>query len=438
VGSDRAETSEDLYALKFERMQAGTLYPLLSPEDRSFIGEAARRFRFTYQELRLLSEAARDLAMWREAGVAQLWRDAERCFEPLSGGRAAKKKIFAAFSARMDGLRREPKRYPQPPLPAPPRAPLVIEADGGPRNAVGPCPVCSDKTVCCGLTTIDAVANCAFACSYCTIQTFYEEGRGPQERRIVIDSQLGVKLRALHLDAARFYHFGTGQSSDSLVWGNRLGLLDDLCAFAAEHPNVLLELKTKSANIEYFKGRRIPPNVVCSWSLNTPTIIDNEEHFTAPLHERLRAARELADRGVAVAFHFHPMVYYAGWETEYAALGRELTQRFTAEEVLFVSLGTVTLIKPVIQEMRRRGLASKILQMDMVPDPHGKLTYGDEVKLRMFQVMYGALEEWHPCVYVYLCMERAEIWDKLWGRHYRNSTEFLEDFGRRTLARRLR
>ena len=112
-------------------------------------------------------------------------------------------------------------------------------------SVFGDCPVRSERTLCCNLKTIDAVQNCAFGCSYCTIQTFYGD-------RVIVDAELPKKLASLNIERGRFYHIGTGQSSDSLVWGNRDGILDTLCEFAFKHPDVLLELKTKSANVEYF------------------------------------------------------------------------------------------------------------------------------------------------------------------------------------------
>ena len=206
----------------------------------------------------------------------------------------------------------------------------------------GDCPVRSDRTLCCNLKTIDAVQNCSFGCSYCTIQTFYGD-------RVTVDRDLGRKLREIDLDDRRFYHIGTGQSSDSLVWGNRAGMLDELCRFAAEHPNVLLELKTKSSNVSYFLDRQVPANLVCSWSLNTAAVIEHEEHFTASLERRLAAARRFADGGRRVAFHFHPMVHHDGWDTEYPALAERLLDEFAPQEVAFVSMGSVTFIKPVIE-----------------------------------------------------------------------------------------
>jgi spore photoproduct lyase len=244
------------------------------------------------------------------------------------------------------------------------------------------CPVASPRTVCCNLRTIDAVENCSFGCSYCAVQTFYHD-------HIAFDEHLARKLEAISLDPDRFYHIGTGQSSDALAWGNKHGMLDALFEFAAAHPNILLEFKTKSDNVRYIIENDTPDNIVCSWSLNTPVIIDNEEHFTARLEARLDAARRVADRGVRVAFHFHPMVYYDGWREDYTGVARRIIDSFDATEVAFMSLGSVTLTKPVIKKIRELGNPTRILQMELVSDPHGKLTYPDAVKVEMFQAMHG-------------------------------------------------
>ena len=330
----------------------------------------------------------------------------------------------------MAGLRGAATRYGAEPSPEPDRQALHVVSETADDAVFGDCPVRSERTLCCNLKTIDAVKNCAFGCSYCTIQTFYGD-------RVAIDADLGAKLRALDLEPGRFYHIGSGQSSDSLVWGNRGGILDEMCDFAGAHPDVLLEFKTKSANVTYFldPARSIPRNVVCSWSLNTPPVIEHEEHFTAPLEQRLRAARRVADRGIKVAFHFHPMVHYAGWEQDYPDLARRILADFAPDEVSFVSFGSVTFIKPVIREIRRRGEPTRILQTDLVKDPHGKLTYPDDLKVAMFSAMYGALAPWRERVFMYLCMEKPAIWDRAFGWRFGSNEEFEQAFAAGTLYR---
>ena len=97
-------------------------------------------------------------------------------------------------------------------------------------------------------------------------------------------------------------------------------------------------------------------------------------------------------------------------------------------------MGAVTFIKPVVREIRRRGGETKILQMDLVPDHHGKLTYPDEIKVRLFRHLFERLAPWHAEVFFYLCMEAAPIWQRTLGRAYPTNAEFEQAFASHCLA----
>lgn len=415
----------DSYQEKLERMQGATLLPVLGQHDRETVRRLAIDYRLTFQELRQVAQAARDLEMWGEEPIAAWWSRAER---ELSGaGRERKKALMRLLDQHLLEVAGGKKAYPEEPLKGqPPRQVLLVES-AVPREVFGRCAAHSERTVCCGLHTIDAVMGCAFRCSYCTIQTFYGD-----TAELAID--LSERLEQVELDPDRFYHIGTGQSSDSLLWGNRHGMLEALCNFAERHPNVLLELKTKSENIDHLLERELPGNLVCSWSLNTDTVIRNEEHGTAGLDRRLKAARTMADRGQRVAFHFHPMIYYRGWREEYGAVAGRLLEAFSPREVAFLSMGSMTFIKPVAQQIRRRGGETKVLQMAVAEDPHGKLTYSDEVKIDLYSSLYARLGPWHEEVFCYLCMETDVVWQAVFGHSYASNDLFEQDFGRRTAS----
>lgn len=281
---------------------------------------------------------------------------------------------------------------------------------------LGACPVASEGTRCCNLLTLDAVESCGFDCSYCSIQSFYNQNK------VGIDKDFKKKLENLKLDPNETYHIGTGQSSDSLMWGNRDGILDALFEFARQNPNVILEFKTKSHNIEYFLENDVPSNIICSWSLNTQTIIDNEEHLTASLDKRINAARTLANKGVLVGFHFHPIVQYKNYLDEYGEVYKRLQNEFTSDEVVFISMGTLTFIKPVIKQLRQREMKTKILQMPF-ETINGKQSYSIETKKEMFKHCYNSFNLWHEKVYFYMCMEAHSLWKDVFGYEYKNNDE---------------
>ena len=411
------------YTKKFASFRNRTLYEKLEKTDQDFIKGIAYYYRFTFQEFRQIVEVSRDLDMWGETKLSTWWEQ-----QPPPVHRS-KEHFFSHLKLFLDELKNMEKNYgsntPIKPKIRNSKKIIVRKRD---KKIFGLCPVASDRTVCCQLRTIDAVENCIFACTYCTIQTFYSDN-------VIIEEDIRKKLSTINIERNRFYHFGTGQSSDSLAFGNRNGILEALCEFAKQHPNILLEFKTKASNIDYFLENQIPKNVVCSWSLNPSILIKNEEHFTAGLEQRIESARLLADKGIKVAFHFHPMIYYQGWSQDYPNIASTLINTFSTQEVLFVSFGSVTLIKPVINKLRDLGNPTKILQMKFVTDPHGKYTYPDELKIKMFKHIYNAFSSWQKDVFMYLCMEKPSIWQESLGYVYNNNDAFERDFGNKTMVK---
>lgn len=416
------------YLGKFSANTERTFFSLLNKHEQQAIKACAIKYRMTAQDIYKLTVIARDLELWQSGSIQIWWPELEADIPDSTKGPERKKKLLQAIDKRLLGLCSQPTRYPEQGLPKPQRQKLKLKQAASDKKIIGWCPVASEKTLCCNLRNITAIENCLYGCSYCTIQTFYDGDA-------IMDKDLEEKLEAVSLEPGRYYHITTGQSSDSLAWGNKNATLTKLCEFARRYPDILLEFKTKSANVAPLLELDVPPNVVCSWSVNTETIIMNEEHNTASLKERLHAARQVADQGIKVAFHFHPIIHYQKWQQDYPEVARKIMQRFTSDEVLFISLGAVTFIKPVLKRIRERGETTLIHQMDLQPDPHGKRSYSDEVKIMLFSAMYQAFKPWHKKVFMYLCMERAEFWDQVLGYRYASNNEFETAFGKNVMEK---
>ena len=410
------------YPQKFERIVAQTQFGLLPTAEQAFLKQKAYEFRFTQQELRLLSEMALERTRWKESPLSGEWPvggiNGATVNDAAVNDGAAKKRAFALLREKQDALRGQENDYRNlSPRDKPRTQKPLLKTVARPKLGLGRCPVASERTRCCNLMTLDAVEKCGFDCSYCSIQSFYHGNQ------VEFDSGFADKLSRLKLDPDKTYHIGTGQSSDSLMWGNHQGVLQALCDFADRHPNVILELKTKSRNIGWLLKNRVPRNVVCTWSLNPQTIIDCEEHLSASLSQRLDSAKALADKGCVVGFHFHPIIHYRGWETDYRAICQNLMAQFDASQVAMVSLGTLTFTKSVMKTIRQRALTSKILQMPMTQSA-GKFSYPTDIKLKLFRQVYGALGDWHDPVFFYLCMEPQALWEPVFGFDYADNDAF--------------
>ena len=392
------------FKLHFKNAYQNTSFFSLHEDTQKFLEEKAYKYKFSHSQIRNLITITIDLQMWNK-DIKKEWKDDEN-----------KKIAIKHIQQIYENYKNTPKQYFPTNKEKREKKYKVIEVE---KNSFGfgSCPVASSKTRCCNLLTLDVYEGCAFECSYCSIQSFYDE------TMIKIDKDFKAKLLNLKLEKDKIYHIGTGQSSDSLLFGDSFEALSALLEFAKKNQNVILELKSKSNNINALLKSEIPKNVICTFSLNPDVVVQNEELFSASLHGRITAAKTLKDKGVLVGFHFHPMIVFQGFENEYKKIANELMSTFHHDEVAMISFGTLTFIKPVLKNIRANLKSSKILQMPLI-EAAGKYSYPLNAKKEMFKMLYDEFKLWHKKVFFYLCMEDESLWNEVFGYEYKNNEEF--------------
>ena len=186
-------------------------YMKLSREEQDYISEIADRFQLTYQDIKTLIETARDLSIWDEGSLADYWIVPE---DSPRKGKQLKQLLMNNLKMSRENLKNKANDYGSftGKTDSTGRTDFVSLNDE--RTILGACPVASEKTRCCNLKTLDVVLNCGFDCTYCSIQSFFDNDR------VYFHKNLEEKLQKLNLDPKKRYHIGTGQSSDSLMWGN--------------------------------------------------------------------------------------------------------------------------------------------------------------------------------------------------------------------------
>ncbi len=384
----------------------------------------------SFQQRRMLREEAMDLELWnlpgRDGDIRTIW--------PEEYDRSSKnevRRIFTRVMAHLSELRKSPVDYStfNPDYDFRGRKPDINTDFLSPDRIMGrcPCPRDGEQTRCCNLKTLDAVQQCAFACAYCSIQSFYSQN----EIRVLSD--LKQHLDNMVLEEGT-WHIGTGQSSDSLLLGDDYGTLTALKAFAEKHPDVIVELKTKSARTDWI-SMDLPRNIVSTWSLNAETPAAKEEHLAATPEARIKAARACAKAGHPVGFHIHPMVFFEGWEKEYKNLVMALCDNIDPENAVMVGIGTLTFTKQNLRALRESGRPTRVTQMPLSPIA-GKFSYDLETKKKMFSFLYSCFpQDWKDKVFFYLCMEDPSLWEPCLGRSYSCNADFEADMKRHYFAK---
>ncbi len=271
------------------------------------------------------------------------------------------------------------------------------------------CPGARPGLVCCNYFVLNLGQHCEMDCSYCYLQSFINFPS------VVVYTNIEKALEELsnlsnQLDDQPL-RIGTGEITDSLS-------LDDLTLYSAKlveyfkkKPKWTLEFKTKSSNVKNFVSLGPAKNVIVSWSLNPQYIIQQEEHGTASLDERLQSARLCLDRGFSVAFHLDPVIYHKNWEESYTDLVNRIQRLFCPKEVAHISLGALRFQPDQKWMMQERfGMKSLVVSGEYFKSSDGKLRYDSSLRQKMFRFIVQQFKrskfDWN----IFLCMENKESW----------------------------
>ena len=276
---------------------------------------------------------------------------------------------------------------------------------------VKPCP-CTARYIGCSYFIINSVLNCPLDCTYCILQLYL--GGGP----LTVFYNLGRLWteidRLLAKTRGRPVRIGTGELSDSLALDHLTGASGELVSFFRQRPGAILELKTKTADIEGLLRLRPAENVVVSWSLNPDAVVDQDETGAPAVGARLEAAAEAARRGFPVGFHFDPLILFRGWEDGYGRLIQLLFQSVPARRIRWLSLGSLRFPAALKGIIEARFPESRLVHAELVPGRDGKLRYFKPLRLELYRKIVEMIRDGGGAgIPLYFCMEDSEVWERV-------------------------
>lgn len=276
------------------------------------------------------------------------------------------------------------------------------------------CQAGTPGVVCCSYLTLGLVSNCPYDCSYCFLQEYLSNN--PTLRAVTnVDDALAEVAAVCEAHPGRRLRIGTGELGDSLALEPLLGHATALVAFARAHPNVLVELKTKSDCIEELVDLDPQGRVVVSWSLTPPRVVAREEPGTTSFQARLAAAARCQAAGYRVGFHFDPLVDYDGCEEDYREAIVALAATVDMHRVAWVSLGSLRVTSQLRRIIRERHPGSRVLVAEQVRVRDGKWRVFQARRVAVYRRLTAWLRAAAPDVPLYLCMEPPAVWERVFG-----------------------
>lgn len=267
---------------------------------------------------------------------------------------------------------------------------------------------------CCDYQVINIGMNCPMDCVYCILQAYLNN---PWLSFFVnTDNMFSELTAAIDADSATFHRIGTGEFTDSMALDRITGLSRELIDFFGHKNNAVLELKSKAVVLDNLKSADHNGRTIMAWSLNSPPIMQREELFTASLDERLAAARQCAEWGYKLAFHFDPIIHHPGWQEGYKETIDKLFASVPKEQIVWISLGALRFLPQLKNIADERFPNSRIFHEEFIVGLDNKYRYFRTLRVEMYRHLVGCIKKYaSPETCIYFCMESDEIWQEVFG-----------------------
>ncbi len=271
------------------------------------------------------------------------------------------------------------------------------------------------EMICCNYYFLNFATNCPIDCSYCIMQEYL--ANNPILKIFSnVDAILKELENLLKKNPLKYFRIGTGELSDSLAFDYLTGFSKTIVPFFAKMGNAVLELKTKTDEINNLIGLEHGGRTVVAWSVNPENIIDTEELYSASLEKRIEASVKCQKNGYKIAFHFDPIILYEGWEEDYAEVIKIIFKEVNTKAISWISLGGLRFSSTMKSIINERFKESNILCGEMVSCSDRKMRYFKPLRVEAFRKMVSSIKKYDNDIPVYLCMESKNVWEKVFGK----------------------
>lgn len=223
-----------------------------------------------------------------------------------------------------------------------------------------------------------SIINCVYDCEYCYLQGVYSSGNivifVDIEKVFEEVEELYNKLKTLYLCIS--------YDTDLLAIENICGFSEKWYYFIEDKKDLKIELRTKSGNIDKFLNLKPLDNFIVAFTLSPENLALKNEKYTASFKNRVKAIKELQEKGWKVRICIDPLIYSDNFEKNYSQMIEYLFNEIDKEKVIDVSIGVFRISKEYLKKMRNQNQNSEILYYPF-ECIDGVYTYSDKTKSYM-------------------------------------------------------
>lgn len=184
------------------------------------------------------------------------------------------------------------------------------------------------------------IFNCIYDCDYCYLQGMYPSGH------LVIFVNIEDYFKEIDkLTQDQKVYLSISYETDLLALEYLTGFTKQWIEYAKGNKNLVIEIRTKSANFSSVEFIDIPSNVIFAWTLLPQPVIDKYEKLTPSLSKRIESIKRAISKGLKVRISIEPVMYIEGFEKIYKNFVEYVFSKIPKEGIQDVNIGAFRMVK---------------------------------------------------------------------------------------------
>lgn len=220
--------------------------------------------------------------------------------------------------------------------------------------------------------------NCLYNCDYCYLQGLYPSAN------IVAFVNIGDFFAAVEKQLAqRELYLCVSYDTDLLAFEGLLPYTASWIEFARKHQNLLVEIRTKSANFNKIKQLEPVHQAILAWSMSPAPIAERYEKLAPGLESRLKAAAQAIEYGWKVRLSLEPVLKVEDWKEIYSHFVDRIFEVLPADKIHDINIGAFRMSRDYYKKISQMRSDTDVFAYP-VETKDGVVSYKDEHEIRKF------------------------------------------------------
>ncbi|MFV9510062.1 SPL family radical SAM protein [Tepidibacillus sp. LV47] len=240
------------------------------------------------------------------------------------------------------------------------------------------------------------ILNCIYNCDYCYLQGMFSSAN--VVLFVNIEDYFAELDKMLELHPV---YLPISYDTDLLAFENIAPFTSQWIEYAKKHPNLTIEIRTKSVNYPAIRHFEPLENVILGWTVSPDDIVKRYERGTPALEARLKAIKQTIDDGWKVRLSFDPLLHIDHWREHYQECVDQTFTILPADKILDISVGVFRMPKDYLKNIRKYRNDSDLIYYPY-ENIEGVYTYSQEIREKLIQEVTRMIEKYVPKEKIYM------------------------------------